>query len=363
MAGEMEEKNTKENQTENNNSVDLAQKINSIIEQGLSSGNIGSMNEKLDDVIDSNTSKVCIFENQPLCNWKIVILILAVLTIFFVWAEMTMARVMPLAPRHRLILTVSMLIVLILILINMWVGPKLYQDSVFDRRYRKYYDLLHYKMIEIVAELSDVAKVSEQQVIKDIQKAIQMRLIPEGHLCVDNQVIVLSNELYREYKGNEHSWTRYYEKLIEEYKTEIFRPKEIQDMLDTGQDYIRSIHQLNDEIDDKTVSEKLDTMEKIVTAIFREVDIMPVNAEKLGLLLNYYLPTTEKLLKEYVQLNQMDIQGGNIVQTKIEIENSLGRINKAYEQILDNFFFETHLDVSSDIDAMKKMMDKGQTHD
>ena len=105
-------------------------------------------------------------------------------------------------------------------------------------------------------------------------------------------------------------------------------------------------------------------MEKIVTRIFAEVRKNPGLAEKLSMFMDYYLPTTMKLLTAYERLDAQEIQGENVKSAKREIEGSLDTVNEAFEKLLDSFFADTAMDVATDIEVMKSMMKQdGLTED
>jgi hypothetical protein len=72
--------------------------------------------------------------------------------------------------------------------------------------------------------------------------------------------------------------------------------------------------------------------------------------------MNYYLPTTKKLLSAYVELDKQDTAGENIQQTKREIDMAMDTINMAFEKLLDSLFQDMAWDISSDISVMKSMM-------
>ena len=97
-------------------------------------------------------------------------------------------------------------------------------------------------------------------------------------------------------------------------------------------------------------------MENIITKIFAEVRANPSLASNLSMFMDYYLPTTTKLINAYAEMDAQPVQGGNIQSAKKEIENSLDTINDAYENLLDSFFKEQALDVATDISVMKTMM-------
>ena len=82
----------------------------------------------------------------------------------------------------------------------------------------------------------------------------------------------------------------------------------------------------------------------------------PELVEELRRFMKYYLPTTVKLLKAYEELDQQEIQGANIQKSKKEIEDTLDTINKAFENLLDSFFEDAAVDISSDISVMQTLM-------
>lgn len=72
--------------------------------------------------------------------------------------------------------------------------------------------------------------------------------------------------------------------------------------------------------------------------------------------MEYYLPTTVKLLHAYEELDAQPIQGANILSSKKEIEDTLDTINQAFENLLDSFFQDAAWDISSDISVLQAML-------
>ena len=72
--------------------------------------------------------------------------------------------------------------------------------------------------------------------------------------------------------------------------------------------------------------------------------------------MDYYLPTTVKLLEAYAQMESQPTSGTNIQSAKVEIEATLDTLNVAFEKLLDDLFLETAWDVSSDISVLNTML-------
>ena len=93
-----------------------------------------------------------------------------------------------------------------------------------------------------------------------------------------------------------------------------------------------------------------------MTRIFKQVEKQPELASDLRKFMNYYLPTTAKLVEAYKELDAEAVEGENITRTKREIEDTIDTINEAFEKLLDSFFEEKAWDISSDINVMKTML-------
>ncbi len=122
------------------------------------------------------------------------------------------------------------------------------------------------------------------------------------------------------------------------------------------EDKLREIRQLNDEISDKAVSDRIDRIGELTASIFRVVREKPERAEEVRKFMNYYLPTTLKLLKSYSLMEKQSYQGENIVASRKKIEDVLDTLVHAFEQQQDRLFRTEALDVETDISVLETMM-------
>ena len=127
-------------------------------------------------------------------------------------------------------------------------------------------------------------------------------------------------------------------------------------VLEEGREYIRIIRECNDEIPGEEMSEKLDKLELLVTRIFARVEEEPELASDMQKMLSYYLPTTQKLLEAYRDLDKQDVEVKNISETKREIEKTVDTINIACEGFLDDLFRDRAWDIQSDISVLNTML-------
>ena len=103
--------------------------------------------------------------------------------------------------------------------------------------------------------------------------------------------------------------------------------------MDEGEQYIKKLSDYRTIVKDKTVSRKIGRLENVVSMIYLELDVNPKQVNSLGVFLNYYLPTTEKLLDRYVSIIEKKVEVPNLSKAKREIEEALNIIIKSFEGI------------------------------
>ncbi len=121
---------------------------------------------------------------------------------------------------------------------------------------------------------------------------------------------------------------------------------------------IRDIRRLNDEIKDISVSERIDSIELHTKNIFEYVTDHPEAMSQIRTFMNYYLPTTLKLLESYSRIERVGVAGENMKKSKENIESILDLLVVGFEQQVDQLFKNESIDISSDISVLETMMQK-----
>ena len=119
---------------------------------------------------------------------------------------------------------------------------------------------------------------------------------------------------------------------------------------------LKEIRDINDKIPGEEFSAKIDRLEDLTSKIFKLVQEQPEKQKKLRKFINYYLPTSLKLLHSYEQLDAQGIEGKNISESKQQIEETMDTMISAFEKQLDNLFTSESMDISADIAAMQNLM-------
>lgn len=125
---------------------------------------------------------------------------------------------------------------------------------------------------------------------------------------------------------------------------------------DTYTSLLRQLRQVNDAIPDPVMTAKISRLEELSARIFALAKQDPDKKAQLQKFMDYYLPTSLKLLNTYAQLSSQDVQGTNITEAKQSIERSMDMLIKAFENQLDKLFQADALDVTTDIAALEGML-------
>ncbi len=119
---------------------------------------------------------------------------------------------------------------------------------------------------------------------------------------------------------------------------------------------LRAIRAANDRIADPVLSEKIDHLELVAGKILREVEEHPEKQRQAATFLNYYLPTTLKLLDSYAKFEEAGIEGENLSRAQERIEETMDALIKGFDKQLDDLYRSEAMDIDSDIRVMENML-------
>ena len=233
-------------------------------------------------------------------------------------------------------------------------------------RFKAYRKTLGDKTYCALEKLARSVGKSVKFVRREVQQMIGEGLFLEGHMDKEENCLITSHETYRHF---EQSRLQLEERQRQEaaaiaQKAAVTRDPQVQEVLDRGNAFIAQIRKCNDDIPGVEISAKIDRMETIVRRIFQRAEAHPEIVPDLKKLMDYYLPMTVKLLNAYADMDAQPVQGETIQASKREIEATLDTLNLAFENLLDDLFKDTAMDVSSDISVLHTLLaQEGLTED
>lgn len=195
-------------------------------------------------------------------------------------------------------------------------------------------------------------------VMKDLKAMIRLNMFREGHLDETGSTLMLTDSTYQEYLRTKNLREREAQLKKEEQEMIAEDPQlaALKEAVEEGQRNIELIRKANEEIAGEEVSRKLYRLEDVTKKIFEHIQSHPQKLSDIRKFMSYYLPTTLKLVHVYCELEKQPVSGENIVNAKADIERTLDTINVAFENLLDDLFEETAMDVSTDISVLETML-------
>jgi len=127
-------------------------------------------------------------------------------------------------------------------------------------------------------------------------------------------------------------------------------------LVEKGQQMLRSIRKVNEEIPDEKLSAQMDQLDDVANRIFRTVADQPGKAPQIRRFMDYYLPTTLKMLEGYRKMEERHVSGAEADATRGQIRQAMNVVLKAFDKQLHALYQDDMLDISTDIDVMEAML-------
>lgn len=216
-----------------------------------------------------------------------------------------------------------------------------------------------------VEDLSRQMGLPEAKVDEQLRLMLQRGLLPHGHL--DSQAGWLA--------VTDGAWERHLDSaepsdpvpitpervedvvdVEEDEQDDAALPADVRELLSRGREGLRAMARARDLIDDEAVSAKVAALMDIVRSILDYGRQHPECADELERLVNYYVPTTNRLLNTYDDLEEQPVQGDNIAQSRSQIEHTLDLLQEAYGNLLDSMYRNVAWDVTADAEVLRDVL-------
>ena len=119
---------------------------------------------------------------------------------------------------------------------------------------------------------------------------------------------------------------------------------------------LATIRKDNAAITDETLSDQMDTLCLKCEQIFRTVSETPAKAPQVRKFMNYYLPTTLKMLANYRTMQERGVSWQDMQEARNTTIRGMNMILTACQKQIDNLHKENMLDISTDIDVLEQML-------
>ena len=211
-----------------------------------------------------------------------------------------------------------------------------------QRRYATYLRTAGQKPAVPLAHLARAADVSERRLEKDLDIMLEKGLWGENaYIDKGSGMLFRSQEAASAYFAAANA---------------AKAPQEAPAPAEGYDGVLRQIRDLNDRIADEALSAKIDRLEQVSGSIFKAIEDDEDKRAAAGKFLNYYLPTTLKLLENYAAFEEAGVSGENLSQAKAKIEKTMDSIVAGFEHQLDELYRTDAMDIDSDIRVMETML-------
>lgn len=131
---------------------------------------------------------------------------------------------------------------------------------------------------------------------------------------------------------------------------------EVSAILAEGNRALSEMGRLYMSIKDPEVRRKINEIMRITDKIAQDAISDPSDIPQIKKFMNYYLPTTIKLLNAYDRMSAQGIEGENLDKSMKSINDMLDTAIEAYKKRLDSLFANQALDIETDIQVMNTML-------
>ena len=131
---------------------------------------------------------------------------------------------------------------------------------------------------------------------------------------------------------------------------------EVDPIIQEGNRALSEMGRLYMSIKDPEVRKKINEIMRITDKIMQDAIADPKDIPQIKKFMNYYLPTTIKLLNAYDRMSSLGIEGENLDKSMKSINEMLDAAIVAYKKRLDALFENQALDIETDIEVMNTML-------
>ena len=245
----------------------------------------------------------------------------------------------------------------------LWQGCRIRKRLTRAERYLK---LAGEDMYIWMRDLSMRTGLSEARLRRQVKGMIRDGFFPEGHMDEDGSIFVLNDETWEQYLEEREE---YEAKQIAEQKKvrqEKQNAKSVQEespereaqrrLEQEGHDYMEQLRELNLQIPGEVISNKLYQLDYLLNRIFTALREHPEKSAQMRRFMEYYLPTTVKLVESYAEFDRAGVEGENIKKAKCEIEKTMDTIISAFEKVLDDLYQDAAFEAAADAKVLKTIL-------
>lgn len=235
------------------------------------------------------------------------------------------------------------------------------QLDMISKDYTRFLRELGHNTVIPIRDLASSVQKSEEDTIKELMYMMNKEYFKQARIVENNSLFLLDIPTFKLYKNQKNQMPNLSheenKKIAQDANTKTNKDK-AEEIIRISSKEITSINLDISRIKNRNFLEKVIEIKKTIENITNIIKRYPEKAYVLDKFIEYYLPTTVKLIDAYTEYEIMESNDSKIKNSLAEIESSIEIINEAFEKIQLELMEDRTMDIKTDIDTMKILLNQ-----
>lgn len=235
------------------------------------------------------------------------------------------------------------------------------QLDMILKDYTRFLRELGHNTVIPIRDLASSVQKSEEDTIKELMYMMNKGYFKQARIVENNSLFLLDIPTFKLYKNQKNQMPNLSheenKKIAQDANTKTNKDK-AEEIIRISSKEITSINLDISRIKNRNFLEKVIEIKKTIENITNIIKRYPEKAYVLDKFIEYYLPTTVKLIDAYTEYEIMESNDSKIKNSLAEIESSIEIINEAFEKIQLELMEDRTMDIKTDIDTMKILLNQ-----
>lgn len=235
------------------------------------------------------------------------------------------------------------------LVISFYVNYRVKKDKNQIIRFRKYNREIGNNTVIPTADLAAITAKPIDFTINDLLNMIEKDYYRQARIVENGELFILDSNTYKLYKEEMlRDPKERYEELEEKESSAL-----VEEYLSRAKRDVTTLTEMTPKLREP-MKAKISEFLQIVGKIFELLKENPNTAKDLDKVINFYLPTTVKLMDNYIDLSEKPTE--SVKSSLKSMEQTMDLVNDGFMKMLDNIYQEKIMDLSSDMSVLKSML-------
>lgn len=233
--------------------------------------------------------------------------------------------------------------------------------DMISKDYTRFLKELGHNTVIPIRDLASSVQKSEEDTIKELMYMMNKGYFKQARIVENDSLFLLdipTFKLYKDQKSQMPNLSYEEKKQIENDAHKNVNIEKAENIIQIASKEINSINLDISRIKSRSFLEKVIEIKKNIENIVNIIKRYPDKAYALDKFMDYYLPTTVKLIDAYAEYEIIESKDPKIKNSLFEIESSIETINQAFGKIQLELMEDRTMDIKTDIDTMKILLNQ-----